>query len=50
MVERAAELGGTCTIGARDDGGLVVHATLPTGPAVPTEPGSAESVDAGVLR
>ena len=50
MVERAAELGGTCTIGARDDGGLVVHATLPTGPAVPTEPGSAEPVDAGVLR
>ena len=49
MVERAAELGGVCTIGARDDGGLVVHAVLP-GPAVPTEPGSAVAVGAAVLR
>ena len=46
MVERAAELGGTCTIGAGDDGGLVVHALLPGVPAVPSEPGSSEPVDA----
>ncbi len=46
MVERAAELGGTCTIGAGGDGGLVVHAMLPGIPAVLGEPGSAEPLDA----
>ncbi len=50
MVERAAELGGTCTIEAGDDGGLVVHAVLPGGPAVPTEPAPAEALRAAVLR
>ncbi len=50
MVERAAELGGTCTIGARVDGGLVVHARLPGRPAVPTEPDSADAVGAEALR
>lgn len=50
MVERAAELGGTCTIGPRVDGGLVVHAVLPAGPGVPAEPGSADAVGAEVLR
>ena len=50
MVERAAELGGTCTIGARVEGGLVVHAMLPGGRAVPTEPRSADAVGAQVLR
>ena len=29
MRERAAELGGTCAIDSRPEGGLVVHAVLP---------------------
>jgi two-component system NarL family sensor kinase len=29
MRERAAELGGTCTIGPRPEGGLLVRAVLP---------------------
>ena len=29
MSERAAELGGTCTISSRPEGGLVVRAVLP---------------------
>jgi signal transduction histidine kinase len=49
MVERAAELGGTCTIGARAAGGLVVHAMLPGDPAVAIQRGSAEPLDAEVL-
>lgn len=31
MTDRAAELGGTCTISERDDGGAVVRAVLPLG-------------------
>ncbi len=46
MAERAAELGGTCTIRARGGGGLVVHATLPVDHAVPTETASAKAVSA----
>ena len=29
MTERAAELGGSCTISSRNEGGLVVRAVLP---------------------
>ncbi|WP_404382928.1 histidine kinase [Knoellia locipacati] len=37
MAERAAELGGTCTIGTRPQGGTVVRAELPTtAPSAPT--------------
>ena len=36
MAERASELGGACTVGAREGGGTIVRAELPTGtPAVP---------------
>ena len=40
MRERAAEVGGSCTISPRSDGGVRVHAALPlvedgTGAAVP---------------
>jgi signal transduction histidine kinase len=31
MRERAAELGGTCTISSRPEGGIVVHASVPIG-------------------
>lgn len=41
MRERAAELGGSCTIASRPDGGLVVRALLPLGQQQP------ESVDVG---
>jgi signal transduction histidine kinase len=37
MVERAEELGGTCTIRARDGGGLAIHAILPVGHLVSTD-------------
>ncbi len=37
MVERAEELGGTCTIRARDGGGLAVRAILPVGHLAPTD-------------
>ena len=31
MQERAAELGGSCTISCRPEGGIIVHATVPIG-------------------
>ena len=33
MRERAAELGGTCTITPQPEGGTMVHATIPFTPA-----------------
>jgi signal transduction histidine kinase len=36
MTERASELGGSCTIAGRADGGLVVRAVLPLGDPHPT--------------
>ena len=45
--ERAAELGGRCTVTAAPGGGTLVHAELPLS-TVPGRPGvRAESVDAG---
>ena len=55
MTERAAELGGSCTISSRaEGGGLVVRAVLPitavaAAKAPPAEAPSAEAVDAQVL-
>jgi signal transduction histidine kinase len=37
MTERAAELGGSCRISPREDGGLVVHAVLPMAADVDAE-------------
>jgi signal transduction histidine kinase len=37
MRERAAELGGSCTIASRPDGGLVVRAVLPLNQEIPVE-------------
>jgi two-component system, NarL family, sensor kinase len=44
MRERAEELGGSCTVSPRPDGGTVVHAVLPL-PAVPTPPAPRSSDD-----
>jgi signal transduction histidine kinase len=38
MLERAAEVGGSCTITGRPEGGLLVHAVLPIHPDEPQEP------------
>ena len=37
MTERAAELGGSCTISGRAEGGLVVRAVLPVRDAASAE-------------
>jgi signal transduction histidine kinase len=44
MRERAEELGGSCTVTPRPEGGTVVRAILPL-PAVPTAPAQRESPD-----
>jgi signal transduction histidine kinase len=44
MRERAAELGGTCTIGPRDAGGTRVHAALPVTLDGHQSPGSSSTV------
>lgn len=53
MRQRAAELGGSCTISSRAEGGLVVRAVLPLpdtpdAPDAPDPPGAAEDEDAEV--
>jgi signal transduction histidine kinase len=45
MRDRAAELGGTCEISRRAEGGTVVHAVLPLHPTLQVATGSSHPVN-----